>query len=57
VISRVGLLLAATWWLGSCSSPAVRLMPTPALFISGDPGLFEAGPNADRDTTIEVLCG
>jgi esterase/lipase superfamily enzyme len=30
-------------------------MPTPTLFTSGDPGLFNAGAQADRDTTIEVL--
>ena len=47
-------LLAAIGLLGGCSS-TVRLMPTPTLFTSGDPGLFDAGAKSDRDTTIEVL--
>ena len=47
-------LLAAIWLLGGCSS-TVRLMPTPTLFTSGEPGRFDAGADADRDTTIEVL--
>lgn len=38
--------------LGACSS-TVRLMPTPTLFTSGDPGLFEAGP--DAGTTIDII--
>ena len=52
---QAALLLAAAWLLGGCSSSAVRLMPTPALFTSGDPGLIEAGADAERDTTIKVL--
>jgi esterase/lipase superfamily enzyme len=51
---RVVLVLAAMWLLGGCSS-TVRLMPTPTLFTSGDPGLLDAGTDAGRDTTIEVL--
>ena len=47
-------LLATIGLLGGCSS-TVRLMPTPTLFTGGDPGLFNAGAEADRDTTIEVL--
>ena len=47
-------LLAAIGLLGGCSS-TVRLMPTPTLFTSGDPELFDAGGGAGRDTTIEVM--
>ena len=49
------LLLAATWLLGGCSSPAVRLMPTPTLLTGAAPGLFESEQDADRDPTIEIL--
>jgi esterase/lipase superfamily enzyme len=52
---RVVLLLAATWLLSGCSPSAVRLMPTPTLLTSGEPGLFAAESDADRDTTIEIL--
>jgi esterase/lipase superfamily enzyme len=55
MMSRIAPVLAAVWLLGGCSSSTVRLMPTPTLFTSGDPGLFVAGPDADRATTIEVL--
>ena len=53
-MSRIPLLLAALWLLGGCSS-TVRLMPTPTLFTSGDPGLLEAGADVGQDTTIEIL--
>ncbi len=53
-MARVHLLLAAIWLLGGCSS-TVRLMPTPAMFTSGDPGVFEAGVDTGQSTTIEVL--
>ena len=52
--ARCLALLAALWLLGGCSS-TVRLMPTPTLFTTGEPGRFDAGADADRDTTIEVL--
>ena len=52
--SRYLAPLAVIWLLGGCSS-TVRLMPTPTLFTSGDPGLFDAGAETDRETTIEVL--
>ena len=51
---RTALLLASLWLLGGCSSP-VRLMPTPTLFTSGDPGLFGAPDDAGRATSIEIL--
>jgi len=53
--SRVTVLLAALWLLGGCSPSAVRLMPTPTLLTAGDPDLLVAEPDADRDTTIEIL--
>ena len=52
--ARYLALVAAAWLLGGCSS-TVRLMPTPTLFTSGDPGLFSAEAEAGRDTTIEIL--
>jgi len=55
MMARIALVIVATWLLGGCSSSVVRLMPTPTLFTSGDPGLFVAGPEADGDTTIEIL--
>jgi esterase/lipase superfamily enzyme len=54
-MARTFLLLAAMWLLGGCSPSAVRLMPTPTMFTSGAPGLFGAGADADRDTTIQIL--
>ena len=54
-MARIFLLLAAMWLLGGCSPSAVRLMPTPAMFTSGNPGLLGAGADAGRDTTIEIL--
>lgn len=53
-MARIPFLLAALWLLGGCSSP-VRLMPTPTLFTSGDPGLLEAAADMGQDTTIEIL--
>jgi esterase/lipase superfamily enzyme len=55
MMSRVALVLAALWFLGGCSPSAVRLMPTPTLFTAGDPALPVAEPDADLDTTIEIL--
>ena len=55
MMTRIACVLAAVWLLGGCSSSTVRLMPTPTLFTSGDPGLFAGEPDADRDTTIEIL--
>ena len=55
MITRTAVVLATAGLLGGCSSSAVRLMPTPTLFTSGDPGLFVAETDADRDATIEVL--
>jgi esterase/lipase superfamily enzyme len=54
VKTRISLLLAALWLLGGCSS-AVRLMPTPTLFTSGDPAMFAAGADVGWDPTIEIL--
>jgi len=54
-MSRVTLVLAALWFLGGCSPSAVRLMPTPTLFTAGDPALLVTEPDANRDTTIEIL--
>lgn len=54
-MARIFLLLAAMWLLGGCSPSAVRLMPTPAMFTSGDPELVGAGADVGRDTTIEIL--
>jgi esterase/lipase superfamily enzyme len=42
------------WLLGACSSP-VRLMPTPTLFTSGEPGPFTAVPAGAQSPEIEVL--
>lgn len=53
-MARIGILLAAMWLLGACSSP-VRLMPTPVLFTSGEPGPFTEVPTAAQSTEIEVL--
>jgi len=51
---RIPLLLAALWLLGGCST-TVRLMPTPTLFTTGDPGLLEAEADLGQETTIEIL--
>ena len=55
MITPIALVVAAVWLLGGCTASAVRLMPTPTLFTSGDPGLFVAAPDAGQGTTIEVL--
>ena len=54
LMARAPILLAALWLLGACSSP-VRLMPTPVLFTSGEPGRFADVPAAAQSTKIEVL--
>jgi hypothetical protein len=54
-LAQRALMLAALLLLGACSS-TVRLMPTPTLLAIGDPALPEAGADAGKDTTIEVLC-
>jgi esterase/lipase superfamily enzyme len=53
-MARIGILLAVALLLGACSSP-VRLMPTPTLFTSGEPGPFAAGPADSRSPDIEIL--
>jgi esterase/lipase superfamily enzyme len=53
--ARIALVLAASGLVSGCSPSTVRLMPTPTLFTSGDPGLFVGEADAGRDTTIEVL--
>jgi len=53
-MARIGILLAAVWLLGACSSP-VRLMPTPVLFTSGESVPFTAVPAAAQSTEIEIL--
>ncbi len=53
-MTRIALLLVAMCFLGACSSP-VRLMPTPALFTSGEPTPFTAVPPAEQTTKIEIL--
>ncbi len=53
-MARIAILLAALWLLGACSSP-VRLMPTPVLFTSGEPGPFTAVPAGAQSPEIEVL--
>lgn len=54
-MSRITLLAVVLWFLGGCSPSAVRLMPTPTLLTADDPALLVAGPDASRDTTIEIL--
>jgi len=44
-MTRIALVVAAVWLLGGCTSSAVRLMPTPTLFTSADPGLAVAAPD------------
>jgi esterase/lipase superfamily enzyme len=55
MMTRIAVVLAAVWLLGGCSSSTVRLMPTPTLFTGADPGLFEAGTDADREPTFEIF--
>jgi esterase/lipase superfamily enzyme len=51
---RIATLLAALWLLAACSS-VVRLMPTPALFTTGAPGVFDSLTPIAESTEIEVL--
>lgn len=53
-MTRTAILLVAMCFIGACSSP-VRLMPTPALFTSGEPTPFTAVPVAEQSTQIEIL--
>ncbi len=52
--TRFFTLLAAIGLLAGCSS-TTRLMPTPTLHTSGASQQFDAGDEAGRDTSIEVL--
>jgi esterase/lipase superfamily enzyme len=51
---RIAHLLVTIWLLAACTS-AVRLMPTPTLFTSGEPGAFTGLPPIADSTEVQVL--
>jgi esterase/lipase superfamily enzyme len=53
-MSRIAILLGAIWFLAGCSS-AVRLMPTPTLFTTGEAGGFAGLPPIAESTEVEVF--
>lgn len=51
---RNAILLGVIWLLAGCSS-AVRLMPTPTLFTTDEPGAFTGVPTIAESTEVEVF--